>query len=64
MAQGPTIQRIWQDLKEDYGYGHACSSVKRFLRRVKRAHPEVADVTEHPPYQEAQVDFFHGPVGL
>jgi len=61
IAKGLTAQRIWQDLREEYGFGYAYSSVKRFVRRIKRAHPEVADVLEHPPGQEAQVDFFQGP---
>ena len=61
VAQGLTAQRIWQDLREDYGFGHGYSSVKRLVRRIKKEHPEVADVMEHPPGQEAQVDFFHGP---
>jgi transposase len=61
VAQGLTAQRIWQDLREDYGFGHGYSSVKRMVRRIKKEHPEVADVMEHPPGQEAQVDFFQGP---
>jgi len=64
VAQGLSAQRIWQDLKEDYGFGYGYSSVKRFVRRVKQARPEVADVMEHPPGQEAQVDFFQGPPTL
>ncbi len=35
MAHGLTAQRIWQDLREDYGYGHPYSSVKRFDRRAR-----------------------------
>jgi transposase len=61
VARGLTAQRIWQDLREDYGFGHGYSSVKRLVRRIKKEHPEVADVMEHPPGQEAQVDFFQGP---
>lgn len=61
VACGLTAQRIWQDLREAYGYGHGYASVKRFVRRLKRQRPEVADVLEHPPGQEAQVDFFQGP---
>jgi len=60
VARGFTAQRIWQDLREQYGYGHGYASVKRFVRRLKRERPEVADVLEHPPGQEAQVDFFQG----
>jgi transposase len=64
LGQGLTAQRIWQDLREAYGYGHGYASVKRFVRRLKRERPEVADVLEHPPGQEAQVDFFQGPPTL
>jgi len=61
VARGLTAQRIWQDPRETYGYGHGYASVKRFVRRLSRQRPEVADVLEHPPGEEAQVDFFQGP---
>ena len=64
VARGLTAQRIWQDLRDDYGYAHGYSSVKRFVRRIKRTRPEVADVLEHPPGKEAQADFFQGPPTL
>jgi transposase len=64
VAKGLTAQRIWQDLREAYGYGHAYSSVKRFVRKIKRTRRDVADVMEHPPGEEAQVDFFQGPPTL
>src|SRR5581483_2283211 len=60
LAKGLTAQRIGQDLREDYGYGRAYSSVMRFVRSIKRRRPEVADVLEHPPGEEAQVDYFQG----
>ncbi len=58
--QGLSAQRIWQDLQTDYGFGHGYASVKRLVRRIKREHPDVADVLEHPPGQENQVDYFQG----
>jgi transposase len=61
LAKGLSAQRIWQDLREEYGFGHGYASVKRLVRRLKAEHPEVADVMEHPPGQEAQVDYFQGP---
>lgn len=64
MARGLTAQRIWQDLRAEYGFGASYSSVKRLVRGIKQAHPEVADVLEHPPGEEVQVDFFHGPPTL
>jgi hypothetical protein len=33
---GLSIQRIWQDLVEDYGYGHSYESVKRYVRRQRK----------------------------
>src|SRR4030042_787863 len=64
VGKGLSAQRIWQDLQEDYCFRHGYDSVKRFVRRVKRRRPEVADVMEHPPGAEAQVDFFQGPPTL
>jgi transposase len=64
VARGLSAQRIWQDLKEDYSFSHGYCLVKRFVRTVKRRRPEVAAVMEHPPGQEAQVDFFQGPPTL
>ncbi len=64
VAKGLSAQRIWQDLKEDYHFNHEYASVKRFVGRIKRHRPEVAAVMEHPPGDEAQVDFFRGPVTL
>jgi transposase len=64
VARGLTAQRIWQDLKEDYHFAHQYASVKRFVRTIKRRRPEVAAVMEHPPGEEAQVDFFQGPLTL
>ena len=57
MAKGLTAQRIWQDLREDYGTGFSYYSVKRLVHELKKRRPEVADVMEHPPGKEAQVDF-------
>lgn len=64
LAQGLSAQRIWQDLKGDYYFSHGYDSVKRFTRKIKRRRPEVAAVMEHPPGEEAQVDFFTGPLTL
>ncbi len=59
--RGLTAQRIWQDLCEERGYGHGYLSVQRYVRRLKQQRPEVADVMEHPPGAEAQVDYFQAP---
>src|SRR6266849_4682173 len=33
-ARGLTAQRVWQDLTEEFGYGHSYESVKRYLRTI------------------------------
>jgi transposase len=64
LARGLTAQRIWQDLKAEYGFGYEYASVKRFVRQLRDARPEVAGVLSHPPGKEAQVDYFQGPPTL
>jgi transposase len=56
---GLSLQRIWQDLVEEYGYGASYESVKRFVRTLvppRRA----AGVFHCAPGAEGQVDFFRG----
>ena len=56
---GLTAQRIWQDLTEEFGYGHSYESIKRYLRTITpRGRP--VGVFESDPGQEGQVDFFRG----
>ncbi len=57
LGRGLTAQRIWQDLREEYGFSHGYASVKRFVNCLKKRRPEVAGVMEHPPGKEAQVRF-------
>jgi transposase len=58
-GHGLTAQRIWQDLTEEFGYGHSYESVKRYLRTIApRGRP--VGVFESDPGQEGQVDFFRG----
>ena len=57
VEQGLSAQRIWQDLVAQYGYAHGYLTVQRYAKRLKRR-GEVADHMEHPPGEEAQVDFF------
>jgi len=59
LEQGLSIQRIWQDLVEDYGYGHSYESVKRYVRRQRKKH-RLVGVMHSAPGEEAQVDFFQG----
>jgi transposase len=61
LRQGLTAQRIWQDLCAEVAYPHSYASVRRYVRRLKQRQPKLVDVLEHPPGEEAQVDFFQGP---
>src|SRR6266700_2575962 len=56
---GLTLQRIWQDLVEEYGYGASYESVKRFVRTVAPTRRDVG-VFHCAPGAEGQVDFFRG----
>lgn len=54
-----TAQRIWQDLVEEFDYGHSYESVKRYLRAIApRGRP--VGVYESEPGAEGQIDFFRG----
>jgi hypothetical protein len=55
VQQGLSAQRIWQDLCEQVAYPTA---TPRCGGRLKRRHPRLVEVLEHPPGEEAQVDFF------
>jgi transposase len=61
VERGLSAQRIWQDLVEERGYNAGYLSVQRYVRRIRGARREVADVMEHPPGEEAQIDFFRSP---
>lgn len=65
LERGLTAQRIWQDLVELHGYSHSYLSVQRYARRLKGQRAQLADRMEHPPGDEAQIDFFKSkaPVG-
>ena len=54
-----SAKRIWQDLVEDFGYGYAYESVKRYVRTLKSQH-RVVTVLHSAPGEEAQVDCFQG----
>ena len=61
VEKGLTAQRIWQDLCEEQGFAHGYASVQRFARDIRHRRPEVADVMEHPPGKEGQVDYVKSP---
>ena len=56
---GLSLQRIWQDLVEEYGYAASYESVKRFVRTIAPTRRAVG-VFHCAPGAEAQVDFFRG----
>ena len=56
---GLSLQRIWQDLVEEYGYGASYESVKRFVRTIAPTRRAVG-VFHCAPGAEAQIDFFRG----
>jgi transposase len=56
---GLTIQRIWQDLVEEYGYAASYQSVKRFVHTLAPTRRAVG-VFHCAPGAEGQVDFFRG----
>src|SRR3990172_8472708 len=58
-ARGLTAQRVWQDLTEEFGYGHSYESVKRYLRTIA-PRARAVGVFESEPGAEGQVDFFRG----
>jgi len=64
LEKGLSYQRIWQDLREEYAYCGSYDSVRRYAKRLKRSRPELADIMHSAPGEEAQVDFFSGPLTL
>jgi len=59
LGQGLTLQRIWQDLVEEYGYGGSYESIKRYARKLDRPRRAVG-VYHSEPGEEGQIDFFQG----
>ena len=59
LEAGLSAKRVWQDLVEEFGYGHAYESVKRYVRKLK-GQRRVVTVLHSAPGEEAQVDFFRG----
>ena len=56
---GLSLQRIWQDLTEEYGYSASYESVKRFVRTLMPTRRAVG-VFHCAPGAEGQIDFFRG----
>ena len=60
LEAGLSSQRIWQDLRDEHGFGGAYDSVKRYVARLQAAQPLPFRRMECTPGQEAQVDFGAG----
>ena len=56
---GLSVQRIWQDLVDEFGYSASYESVKRYVRTITPRRRAVG-VFHQTPGAEAQVDFFRG----
>jgi transposase len=56
---GLSLQRIWQDLVEEFGYSASYQSVKRFVHTLALPR-RVVGVLHCAPGAEGQVDFFRG----
>jgi transposase len=59
--QRHTARRVWERLVDEHGADVAESTVRRYVREVRRElhldHVDVAIVAHHEPGEEAQVDF-------
>ena len=60
LGLGRNAMSIYQDLVEMHGFGHKYSSVRRFVKGLKRRAPERFDFLEYGPGEEAQVDYGEG----
>jgi len=58
--QGLTSQRIYQDLRDEYGFEGSYYSVRRFAKRLEQNTPVPFRRMECLPGEEAQVDFGAG----
>lgn len=57
LEQGVEKMAIFQRLQEHYGYQGSYSSVRRFVRQLRPAEPDVVVRVHTAPGEEAQVDF-------
>ena len=60
LGQGLSAQRIFQDLREEYGLGHSYVGVKRYVRHLSSSRTLPFRRMECSPGEEAQVDFDTG----
>lgn len=63
LGRGRNAMAIYQDLVDGHGFTGGYASVKRFVRRLRRASAPVARaVIQTAPGEEAQVDYGDGPM--
>ncbi len=61
VSEGIRGTTIHQALKRKYAYAGSYSSVRRFVRALAEARPQVTTVLDFAPGEAAQVDFGKGP---
>ena len=60
LEQGLSRQRIYQDLRDEYGFDGSYYSIRRFVKRLGHGQPIPFRRMECMPGEEAQVDFGTG----
>ncbi len=60
LKQGLTCQRIFQDLRDEYGYSGSYYSIRRFAKRLEQDTSTPFRRMECSPGEEAQIDFGTG----
>lgn len=60
LEKGLTRQRIWQDLRDEYGFTGSYYSVRRFARKLSKDSPVPFRRMECKPGEQGQVDFGTG----
>ena len=63
LSRGRNAVAIWQDLVSQHGYSGGYQTVKRFVRKLRGAHPlQAVGIILTAPGEEAQVDYGTGPM--
>ena len=57
LDRGVEMTAIWQRLQQNHGYTGGYSSVRRFVKHLRRTEPEAVVRVHTAPGEEAQVDF-------
>jgi len=63
LSRGRNAMAIWQDLVCQHGFSDGYQTVKRFIRKLRGAHPlQAVGIILTAPGEEAQVDYGTGPM--